>query len=259
MAYRNVSYGFLHAAQLSTATLTANQTVHADWPIGRLIDNRPGALMKQNASSSAHDYRIDRGAGTLESLTHAIIPAGHNLDTMTVQLFDSAVGFGTSETSRGSVVVSGAGLVELELSTASTQRYVRVDIVGTGTWEIGQLFLTNKREPSTGVSPEWSRLPEPQVDSAELATHIATVTLGANRNRWRLSHFALEGADLTIYDDMAGACLGNGFLYVWPPGDDSLPPVFVQLVDVRAFDQDFTVPSLSETYTVELELLEVSA
>jgi hypothetical protein len=215
--------------------------------------------MKQDATETFHDWRLNRGTGSIEQISTMVIPAGHNFDGATLEVFDSAVGFATSETSRGSVVVSGSGIIDFDLSTVSTQQFVRVDCPTNLKPEFGQLFLTNRRNTTTGPVPEWSQVPEPQVDAAQLATHVVAHQIATARDRWSLKHQALEAPDLTLYDDLVGAAGGFGSFYFWPPGDDTVDPIFVQLADVRAREQDFAAPSLKQTWTIELDLLEVTA
>jgi len=260
MTYRLPQFAFLHAAkETGVGNITLNNDYEdADFPIAHLIDNRPSSLMKFSQSASDHWIKIDRGSGSLEAIDRLIIPEGHNLDPATTITIETNSTDEWPGTTRGTLVTPGSGLLDITL-TSNTDRWIYVEIFGTGTWEIGQLFFTRTRTMTTaGPDSKWTERPVPAMIRRELSTREANSTLAANRKAWSLTHNALDSTDVAILDDLLEAVGVGASPFYYDSTDDGDDPRLMRIENLAPTrQQDNPAPKSNDpTYEIALEMLE---
>ena len=82
--------------------------------------------------------------------------------------------------------------------TSGNQRYLRMRIIGTGTWEIPELIFTRTRTLTRGPDPEWidRKRPNTLVFQKESGA-AALLSLGADRREFEFSYRGVDDADAT--------------------------------------------------------------
>lgn len=260
MAYQNPSFNFLHAYRDAGASgLTVSPAAAATGPVDYLIDDRAGSLCVAGSAATSGFWLVDRGAGTLEDVDRLLIPAGHNLDgrSLTISQDDNA-GFTSPTALATSIAVSGSGLIDITLASITAERYVTVAI-DTGAslaWEIGEVFLTRKRTLSRGPNFRWKH---PSVDNVIAHTNAAGVesfrVIGAARKTYDLQWGWIDGADLTVLQELEAA-VGTHTPFYFDPPDDSFPTVLVTLSELPDIEQDREVPATGHSHRYRLRMVE---
>lgn len=144
-----------HAARIAeNAAMTP--AAAAGFPAYYLHDGGASHIAKFGSSGANSRIDIDRGAGTLATLDRLVIPAGHNLGAQTVTVYGSATGAFAGEQTTLHTFSSAAGLVNAILATPSAHRYLRTVFAGTGTWELGELWLGRTVTFAQGNASAWS-------------------------------------------------------------------------------------------------------
>lgn len=260
MAYQNPSYSFLHAAaDAGAAAMTENATVDTSYPENNLIDYRPSSLFKWSNSAANHWIKIDRGAAGLEQINRLIIPAGHNLSTATFILQHSTADSWNGASTNAVSDTFGTGLQDFSF-TASTEQWWRLYITGTGAWEIGQLVLTNKRTPTRGIDPDWTRLKIASVVKIPFPSRDVSLTTAPTRWLYRVRYNHVDATDLAIFDELfeeTGSAVPFYFDQPVSGGD----PLLMGIQGDPDIRQDHTSPSGAgaPTYRVEFTMLEQTA
>jgi hypothetical protein len=153
MAYRAPRFSYVHAARDAGAGgITVSDTAHADFPKDNLVDDRAATRFKWSGSVASPTIDIDLGhvlgAGFDTGISRLIIPADHNIESIYIEDDDSdsfsspaalhaSVGSPDTSPVAGTLYDSGA------FDTGnSTQRYIRINIVGTAQYYLPQIFLT---------------------------------------------------------------------------------------------------------------------
>ena len=144
IAYRNI---------LENSTVTTTNE-NASFPKYRLSDRDIGKLFKFSAASNPSRITIDQGAATQYPASRLFIPAGHNLNGLTVTLQYSTDNFAADNHDAVQWAQAGAGLID-KAFTEQTKRYWRLNIAAPGApCELAEMFLTKPyefpRNPSWG-------------------------------------------------------------------------------------------------------------
>lgn len=231
MAWRNPRYMILHAIRNAGASaITPTPAADADFPVDFLIDDRAGSLFKFGSSSSSAKLEIDRGTGTRTVVNRLIIPAGHNLDTMDLIVEeDDNSGFTSPATMLAATTVS-AGLIDETLNQGN-QRYIRLRIIGTGTWEIPELYLTEMFTLTRGPDPEWlDRKRTNTLVFEKESGASALLSLGADRREFEFTYRNVDDGDAT--SDLARLLLlidtvGTSRPFYLDPPFDTEGPIWV--------------------------------
>lgn len=145
VCYRNI---------LETGTLAVT-TENTSFPKYRLYDRDIGKLFK-GASTPANFYiTVDQGAVTSYEVDRLLIPAGHNLNGLTIKLQYSTDNFSGDINDALSWTQGNALLIDKSF-TAQTKRYWRLNIASPGSApELAEMFLTKaymfQRNPNYGL------------------------------------------------------------------------------------------------------------
>jgi hypothetical protein len=134
---------------LEDNTVTVTPVENASFPAYRLYDRILGRLFKFSAADNPSIVHVDQGATGNIAIDSVIIPAGHNLDglTITMQFSTDNIAWSTAK----SWAQSGAGAICESFGTA-TKRYWRMSIASpAAAVEMGELFFTQ--------SYTWARNP----------------------------------------------------------------------------------------------------
>ena len=98
MAYRAMRASHVHAArEVGAAAITVSDTAHTDFPEDNLIDDRAATRFMWSGSVVNPTIDIDLGSGPDTGLNRLIIPANHNIESITVQEDDDS-GYGSMDT-----------------------------------------------------------------------------------------------------------------------------------------------------------------
>jgi hypothetical protein len=256
MAYQNPAYLFLHVgADAGDAGVFVDVTESTTYPKRNLIDYRQSSLFKWTNAATYHDIKFNRGAAGLELVNRMIIPAGHNLSGAAYELRSN-----TADSWGGTIRASGtfgSGLQDISVSGSSTQQWWRLEISTSGTWEIPELWLSNRRVPTgRGPNPFWEARKIPALTEVPFPARSATLALGPNRWLYRVAYDRLDGTDLAVIDDLMDET-GIGLVpFYFDPPDDTLDPVLVKVNDFTRRQQARTNLTTGMAYNVEFSMIE---
>ena len=143
---------YINILETGTVSLSAG-TEDSDYPLYRVYDRDIGRLFKITAAVTM-EIKIDQGASGNLAIDRLLIPAGHNLDGMTLDIKysdnDSAYYTAVSQW-----VQSGNSLIEKNWSSI-THRYWKFIITSPGSIpEIPELFLTQTYEFEQNPRVPW--------------------------------------------------------------------------------------------------------
>lgn len=255
MSWRNPRYAFLHAGRdAGAAALTPSPAADADFPVDFLVDDRAGSLFKFGSSSSSAQVDLDRGAAGLEALDRLLIPSGHNLggNTITLEADDNA-GFSSPTTLLNAVAVS-AGLID-QAFASNTERYLRLSIGGTGTWEIPEWVLTRTRTTTRGPEPGWEDYHEHNtLEFTKESGSIASLSLGPDRRVFAYRYRDVKDSDdLAVFSELIAA-VGTARPFYLDPAFDTEAAIWVKLSEDSRQRQDPQVPAATDATQREIEL-----
>jgi hypothetical protein len=257
MTWRNPRYCYLHAARdAGAAAITDNS--HG-WlaanPKDFLIDDRAGALATFDSSETDHWIQVDRGAGSLDAIDRLLIPSGHNLAGTTLTVKTGAADPPTTSRFSGAVV---AGLIDEDITTNS-DRYVRLEITGTGAWAIPELVYTSTQVTTRGPEPGWlDHLQHNTRHFEKDSGVIASLALGADRRRIEYVYRDVKlAADLLVFAELVATC-GTSKPFYLDPCFDTETPVWMKLIEDSRQVQDPAIPAATNTTQrrIELSMLE---
>jgi len=252
MAWRAPRYSYIHAArEAGIDAITSNNTVHADYPLARLIDERRSVNMRFNSSET--DHYINR----------LYIPIGHNF-TSTTDIRLQADDNDTMSSPTTLISHTGAGAnvgtdaIDIEFSN-NQERYVRLDWPSQdGQWEIPELWLTYILEPNRGPEPNWTD----QYRYNALAIPKASgerpvIETGVEQREFSFSYARLDATD-TIYFDLIIVGVGLSKPFIFDPPYDDEDAVVVRFARPPRTTWDHPVPTAgTKTKRFEFELIEV--
>jgi len=257
MSYTAPYFVFLHAARASGATVTVSPAANASFPAFYAYDGRSQSLFKFGSSSSAAYFQVDRGAAGLEAVDLLVIPSGHNLGAQTVTVKSSTTGAYAGEEVTIASFTSAAGLIQQAL-TSSTARYLRVGFGGTGTWELGEVWLGRKRQPSQGLGNAWRLALQPNYQRVQFDSGVTGGNqIGPSRTTFYAPFSPISGSDYTILKDLRDAVKDGQRFWMQVP-DSSIPLTLFELVTPMTFQQINTVPgnATGPVYTTILDAIE---
>ena len=258
MAYRNVSLMFLHAFREAPIGNLTSSTMAAGFPASRVRDDQKNLLARFSAAAANQHFTVDRGAAATgdDRVDRLIVPSGHNLSGATVEVRSSATGTfpGTLEHS----FTAGAGIIDETFSDVS-QQHLRLEIVTSGQWELGEIIFTRTRSLVRGVNPRFQNFPRPNfAETITEAGLIYRAVNGPEQRRMVLSWQVLDPAtDLDVINDLSANSLA-GVLPLWLESPDDADPLFHMRIEeaIKRVQDSPNPQGTGLTETVTLEMLE---
>lgn len=240
LCYRNI-------LESGTVTVTSE---NAAFPKPYLYDRDIGFLFK-GASTPANFYiTIDQGASLSYEVDRLMIPAGHNLDGLSLKLQYSTDNFAADINDAVAWTQSGSGLID-KTFTAQTKRYWRLNIASPAAApELAEMFLT-KAVPFI-YNPEFGGPvgKKRNVDRTESRAGLAQkIKNGEARRTYKYAWSILETAEKTLFEAWDDHCEGVKNFYLI---DTDAITIFVE----RLGDLMFT-PIGPGQYQTAFDLLEV--
>lgn len=229
MAYRAPRYSYLHAARDTGGAVyvTVSDTEDPDFTKDNLFDDRAGTLFKWSASVVDPTITVDLNSGIFpKGFDRVIVPPDHTITRLSVTEDDNS-GFSTPTTLLADTTAPVPGeLIDLEFDTPSTERYLRLNIIGTNTHRLPQLVFT--RIETLTVGPVLAdALDGKQANAVRLLQPTGrspTIQNGPQQRALEyLYEFALSGADLTTMEAMIAA-VGVERPFWVDPASFSTPP-----------------------------------
>ncbi|MCK5641027.1 MAG: hypothetical protein KAJ19_09530, partial [Gammaproteobacteria bacterium] len=228
MSYRDIQVYFSHFARdaAGIAGLTVSYDVEAAFPLDNLIDDRQTTKMKFDSAESDHWIDIDMGAGFDGLIDTIIIPAGHSLDGIDLDLLGDTTHAPT--TSRASFTPSGDGIIKETVSDEDTVfRYWRLEFDTLGAHELHGVILTFKKTFTVGFDmPGADDSPVNSFQRFEQPSGITpTLNLGLPRRKMTQDFkHALAGTDLATMEEWIAIGMHRP-AYIDPPSFSATPDV----------------------------------
>ncbi len=269
MAYRVPRVSYVHAVRdVGAGEITVSDAAHEDFPVDNLIDDRNGTRFSWSGDVTDPTIDIDLGEVFVTGLSRLIIPANHNIQTVTV-LQDSDVAFGSTETlhasdsgpTPGTLYDSGAFDQKV-----SDERYIRILITGTAQFYLSQLVLTKVIfGEATSVGPDLAdALDGFKTNSLTLeqaSGQRPSVQNGPDQRVIRYPYPSpFSGADLTAMEAFVAA-VGTHHPFFVDPASFSTPPetdepaLWMKFLDMPEVRNSVLVPhtqARSKTYSLDL-------
>ena len=233
MAYRAPAVGVLHEWKSHGAAAITVTSEATGFEKDKVIDDQAVPLFRFNVSAADNNAELDRAAAG-GTLNRVVIPAGHNLDGLTLDYETSASGaFGGEESTPVSIVVSGSGIIDEATGAGMTLRFQRVNFPDVAQEELGELFVTERLVFDRGPAPEWTDENRANVSERELRSGILyLIRRGSSARIFELTFERLTAADVAIFDAIeTQSADGVAPFWFWPP-DDAEDPIQVKLDDL---------------------------
>jgi len=264
MAYRQPAFMYNHHAAdeiTDLADITTTSSLLTDDEKRMLIDRRVGDLAVWGVTAESY-IQFDFGAGVV--VNRMVIPEGHSLMGEGLEIeYDDHAGF-TSPTVLDSWTQSSVatGVIDRELAVTS-ERFWRLTALATGAgdYEVGEVWFGIYRELSTtdgsAVDPRFESNYASQITEVVFPGGEAAVELGAARRVFSLSIKNVEGGgtNWTVLQVVQKTGRVTPFYY-WPPDDDEPGPYLVKLSEDGFRVQEFSSPSVSTRYQIDLKMIE---
>lgn len=260
MAYEALEIMGLHAAmKAGVGSLSASHTVDTTTPIYRLSDGRKNGLVTLAAAQTNPYIQLDRGVGSLDSITRMLIPSGHNLagaDTIKVEADDNA-GF-ASPTSLLAAVAVTAGLIDKTFIAGNTERYVRITFTSASfNPSLGELVYTDTTTLTRGPDHSWSDSKRANIMVTRSQSGVSSKLIqGDERRVFEFTHHRLGTTDDAAIDAwLEEISFGAQNFYFTPP-NTAESAIWVELVGPYGRVQDHPVPGAGDpayevTFTLE--------
>lgn len=142
MSFRGIQVYSEHYARgaAKISGITSENAVDADAPFDFLIDDRTTTLFRFTDAETDHALYFDMGASFTGKIDTLIIPAGHNLDGVDIDVKADATTLPT--TSRGSWTQSGNGVIKETLTDSGTSfRYWTIEFNTEGVHTLSQVIF----------------------------------------------------------------------------------------------------------------------
>lgn len=240
MSYRNPRFCWRHLLRESAEIYdSGSSAVQAATPKERLWDDQAGRLCEFTASGTVFHRADLRDAVTATDhmdVNRILIPAGHNLSNdRGLNFRASAIGDFSDllEIARADGMVNmhfvpWSGVMDGEFASGDDSNGFQITSFAGVTGEnskFGELWLTETRQPTTGVAHEWEDATEANLERADTRSgNTYTVEHGDPRRVFTLEHRALSGADADLYDELLSA-VGYGVHPFWYEHPDSGTPL----------------------------------
>lgn len=258
MAYVAPWFMFLHAGRAAGVSgVSCSPSANASFPLYYAFDGRAQSLFKFGSSGAGSYIQIDRGAAGLEAIDYLIIPSGHNLGAQTVTV-KAATDAGITTSVTTDTFTSAAGLIT-QAVTSTTKRYLRVTFAGTGTWELPELWLGRKRQPSQGVGIGWRIGLQPNYQRVRFDSGVTGGNqIGPALYVFYLPFSPISAADYAILSELRDAAQPSGERFWLQGPDGSIGPKLVELATPMTFQQINAVPagSLGPIYSTAIDAAE---
>jgi len=216
MSYRNPRYVIPHALRpLGPSAITSSASTVAD-PLSRLIDDQQLVQAKLNTKAKAQ-IDADRGVGTAEQLRPKVIRCllpNHNFhenftrvrlaqDNAASPTFPTDVLLqldGTLADEYGNI-----DLVDFALATVDPDRFLAIAVndalSGAPNHALGEWYVGEQIEPSTGIVQTWSDNEEPNSNvSTTEAGNTYVKERGDPRRVWEIQYLGMSESDAQLLD-----------------------------------------------------------
>jgi len=270
MAFRAPRFSYFNYTRLKygdaagNLTLGSGESASASFPLSNVVDERDSVLFK--FSTSYTNPSIIMNMDSTNGVNRLIIPANHNVAEVFIEQADDITFVTNKETLHASDSSPVPGTLydsgEFDTLTQSRQ-YIRVTFIGTGTYELGELFYTDVMT--------FSAAPNLQNSSDEFKANATRLehTTGASPTiqhgpQQRVIEYEYEsplsGTDLTNLEALV-AEVGMAFPFYIDPASFSTPPetdepaLSVKFASMPRTRNSILVPSngtRSKTFTLDL-------
>ena len=228
MVYRAPRYSYLHAARDTggAAYVTVSDTEDPDFTKDNLFDDRAGTLFKWSASVVDPTITVDLNSGSFPTgFDRVIVPPDHTITRLSVTEDDNS-GFSTPTTLLADTTAPVPGeQIDLEFDIPSTERYLRLNIIGTNTHRLPQLVFTRIETLTVGpVLADALDGYEDNVTRLDQPTGLTpTVQNGPRQRVIEYSYeFPLSGADLVTMEGLIST-VGMRYPFWVDPASFSTP------------------------------------
>jgi hypothetical protein len=270
MAYRNPVFYIFH--EFTTAVTITESNAPDAGAKGNLWDYRQDERAHWDAANPlAVEYKSTRPSittGVYQELDTAILPAGTDFSdaasTFSIWTADDLAFTADVVNHVSAEAVPSALLVEsfLNASASSTHEYLRIVLasVGSSTADIGEIWLSQKREMSRGPDPGWDISSRSHKnDFTSMAGIDSSRITGPSVSTFRLAWNSLSGTDLDVIDDLLELA-GTARPFYFTPPDTRYPEVMLcRLSRDPQLRQQRSNPGVSgPAYEVTLDLIEVA-
>ncbi len=268
MAYRAPRFSYVHAVRAVGAdAITVSDAAHSDFPKDNMIDDRNGTRFSWSGDVTDPTIAIDLGAGFVTGLSRLIIPGNHNIEQLFIEQADNSSFTSASTLHAADTSINAGTLYDSgPFDTAnSTQRYIRVTIVGTAQYFLSQLVLT--KIVTLTVGPDLAdALDGKKTNSLTLeqaSGQRPSVQNGPDQRVIRYPYPApFSGADLTAVEAFVAAVGTHRPFFVDPAsfsataGDDE-PALWMKFLDMPEVRNSVLVPhTQARSKTYDLSLIE---
>ncbi len=229
MSYRKFQVYYNHfardAAGLAGLSINASYAVESEFPLDHLIDDRQTTKTKFSTPETDHYIDIDMGVGFTGRIDTIIIPAGHSLDSVAIDLLGDTTFAPT--TSRATFTPSGTGIIKEDVNDGgATRRYWRLEFNTNGQHEIHGLILTLVKTFTVGFVLKGSEdFPQHNFLRLNQSSGISpTIQKGLPQRVMALPfENALRTTDLATMEDWIATAGMHRPFYIDPPSFSATP------------------------------------
>ena len=254
MSWRVPRYCYLHAARdIGVGSITPDAT-HVTADIAYLIDDRPSVQFSWSDDDTLHQIDFDLGTGFASVGATRITIENHDLAGQIYFYQDDAAGFPSAYTLLDHTAVAGTDIDE-DFTKTQDERYLRLLIIPSGAWSIGQIRITKTVTPSVGPEPGWADELVPNVTQLPGGDSLQT---DSDQRRYEFTYPQLGQAtasDLTDIEAMIAAVSTYRPILVDPPYDTNAA-VVMKIEQARVLANTLVPASATRTAAVTLSLLE---
>jgi hypothetical protein len=194
-----VKTAHINILEASTVTLSAG-TEDTDYPLARLYDRNVGRMFRPTAAETI-EVKADQGAGSPEAVDRLLIPAGHNLSGMTLDILHSP-----DDSSYTPAVTQWTGADGLIVKSWQPlqKRYWKFRITSPSSVpELAELFLTS--------SYEWARNPSRPAGRLDRVFNVERAETASGKDRFmvrgaprRVRSYTIPGMGDAQKDELLG-------------------------------------------------------
>ena len=158
MAWRAPQYAYLHAARdVGVASITPNASFTAG-DEKYLIDDRchdAESVFAWSDSAANHTIDIDLGSDYVTGLDRLYVP-NHDITSTWTLTEDTASDFSADPQVRGGGSFVAGTDFDGPIATPTEDRYLRLTIISSGAWSLGQLWLSTTVTTTAGPEQGWT-------------------------------------------------------------------------------------------------------
>ena len=268
MAGQNPAFYFYHSIREGSSLGTAPASSASLAP---MFDGRQGEIFAFDddfTTEAVQRVAYDRpDTPAADAIDYILIPS-HNLTGCSLNLFTSGSPAVDMLSPNYTVTEAAGELIILPLTVTQDvapdheRLYFQIfqgTAAGATTPELGEIFLTTKREVTRGPEFNWDHSwVRAQQQFVGLSGISSTWLNGAARKRYVLTWRHLSGADRQIMFDMREQTNDWSEPFYFTPPDDQYPTILVELERDPGWEQDFQDPlSTGTTDAVTLPMIQV--